>query len=317
MAVIVYLLSFEPIVLEYNFVSNLKNNNDMSTNKVVYKTISLDTKTIFYREAGNSSSPTILLLHGFPSSSHMFRELIPVLAEKYHVIAPDHLGFGMSSCVNHNEFDYTFDNLSHYINLFIEAVNLDKFVMYVFDYGAPIGFRLALSNPGKIKGIITQNGNAYEEGLSEGWNPIRKYWEEDTTENRENLKSFLTPETTKWQYTYGVTNVENISPDGYNSDQYFLDREGSTNIQLDLFKDYKNNVALYPKFQEYFRIHQPPLLATWGSNDPFFLAIGAECFKRDIPDATIKMYNTGHFALETHLDEIGKDILDFMSVIEY
>lgn len=287
----------------------------MKTNKVNYKTIEIDTQTIFYREAGSINSPTVLLLHGFPSSSHMFRELIPILAQKYHIVAPDLIGFGMSSHNSHTEFDYTFDNLAHYIDLFTQILKLDKFVIYVFDYGAPVGFRLALANPEKIAGIISQNGNAYEEGLSSGWDPIRKYWNEKSPENREALKSFLTEETTKWQYTYGVADSSLVSPDGYNSDQYFLDREGSTDIQLDLFGDYSSNVALYPKFQEYFRSHQPPFLATWGNSDPFFLALGAECFKRDNPNATIKMYDTGHFALETHLDEIGMEILHFLDKV--
>lgn len=287
----------------------------MNTNKVSYKTVSIDTKTIFYREAGKETSPTIVLLHGFPSSSHMFRNLIPILAKDYHVVAPDLLGFGLSSHCDHKEFSYTFDNLAYYVNLFTLQLKLDKFAIYVFDYGAPVGFRLALSNPEKITGIISQNGNAYEEGLSEGWNPIRKYWTEKTSQNRDALKSFLTEETTKWQYLYGVNDASLVSPDGYNSDQYFLNRKGSTDIQLDLFGDYSNNVALYPKFQEYFRTYQPPFLATWGKNDPFFLPVGAECFKRDNPNAIVKLYDTGHFALETHVEEIGAEIRSFLAKV--
>lgn len=288
----------------------------MKTNRVSYKTIVVEDKSIFYREAGNQESPTIMLLHGFPSSSHMFRELIPLLSESYHVIAPDLLGFGLSDCPNHKEFSYTFDNLAYYINLFTQKFNLSRYTIYVFDYGAPVGFRLALANPEKITGIISQNGNAYEEGLSDAWNPIQKYWNERTPENREVLKSFLTPDTTKWQYTYGVNDISSVSPDGYNSDQYFLDRDGGTDIQLDLFGDYKNNVELYPKFQEYFRTYTPPFLAVWGKNDPFFLAIGAESFRRDNPKAIVKMYDTGHFALETHLEEIAEQILLFLSDID-
>ncbi|WP_292008858.1 alpha/beta hydrolase [Chryseobacterium sp.] len=287
----------------------------MESNKVIYKSVSIDTETIFYRKAGKESSPTILLLHGFPSSSHMFRELIPILAHDYHVIAPDLIGFGESSHRSHKEFEYTFDNLAYYINLFIQQLSLNKFALYVFDYGAPVGFRLAMANPEKITGIISQNGNAYEEGLSEGWNPIMKYWKERTAENRNALLSFLTAETTQWQYTYGVDNVELVSPDGYNSDQFFLNREGSDDIQLDLFGDYKNNVALYPDFQKYFRTYQPPLLAVWGKNDPFFLPEGAEAYKKDIPNALIKLYDTGHFALETHLNEISIEILSFLQNI--
>lgn len=287
----------------------------MKTSKVNYKTIGIDNQTLFYREAGIVGSPTILLLHGFPSSSHMFRELLPILGKNYHVIAPDLIGFGMSSCPDHKEFDYTFDNLAHYIDLFTQRLNLNKFAIYVFDYGAPVGFRLALSNPDKITGIISQNGNAYEEGLSTGWDPIKKYWNDKSSENREALKSFLTAETTKWQYTCGVTDLKLVSPDGYNLDQYFLDREGSSEIQLDLFGNYSSNVALYPKFQEYFRTYQPPFLATWGKSDPFFLPEGAECFKKDNQNAIVKMYDTGHFALETHLEEIAMEIVTFLDAI--
>lgn len=285
----------------------------MKTNKVNYKTVSVDGKNIFYREAGKNNSSTVLLLHGFPSSSHMFRNLIPVLAEEYHVIAPDLLGFGLSDHCDHKEFEYTFDNLAYYINLFIQELNLNRFAIYVFDYGAPVGFRLALACPEKIIGIISQNGNAYEEGLSDGWNPIRRYWDDKTTQNREALKSFLLEETTKWQYVSGVKDINIVSPDGYNLDQYFLSRKGNADIQLDLFGDYASNVALYPEFQKYFRVHQPPFLAVWGKNDPFFLAEGAECFKRDNPKAIVKLYETGHFALETHLEEIGAEIISFLA----
>jgi pimeloyl-ACP methyl ester carboxylesterase len=297
------------------FSDNNKNKSIfMKTNKISYKTIHIDSQTVFYRESGNVNAPTILLLHGFPSSSHMFRNLIPILSENYHVVAPDLIGFGLSSHLNHKEFDYTFDNLAHYVDLFTQKLNLDKYAIYVFDYGAPVGYRLALANPEKITGIISQNGNAYEEGLSEaGWNPVRKYWADRTPENREALRSFMSAEATKWQYIHGVNDETLVSPDGYISDQYFLDRENNNDIQLDLFGNYSTNVALYPKFQEYFRTYQPPFLAVWGKNDPFFLPEGAESYKRDIPNAIVKFYDTGHFALETHVEEIGEEIVKFLA----
>ncbi|MEP6928796.1 MAG: alpha/beta hydrolase, partial [Flavobacterium sp.] len=235
------------------------------------------------------------------------------LNEKYHVIAPDLPGFGYSDAPKNTDFTYTFDNLTKYIQGLIEQLDLKRFAIQVFDYGAPVGYRLAMANPEKITGIISQNGNAYEEGLSDGWNPIRKYWNEKTSENRAALRSFLTEELTKWQYTYGVNDLSLISPDGYNSDQFFLDRKDSDEIQLDLFEDYSTNVALYPKFQEYFRTYQPPFLAVWGKNDPFFLPEGAEAYKRDNPNAIVKMYDTGHFALETHAEEIGLEIIKFLA----
>lgn len=263
---------------------------------------------IFYREAGARNAPAILLLHGFPSSSHMFRNLIPLLSDHYHVIAPDLPGFGFSDAPERARFAYTFDHLAQIIERFTGAIGLHGYAIYVFDYGAPVGFRLALKHPEQVTAIITQNGNAYVEGLSEGWNPIQKYWREPTLENRAALRSFLTLETTRWQYVHGVSDETLVAPESYTLDAALLARPGNDEIQLDLFLDYASNVALYPKFQEYFRQKRPPLLAVWGKNDPFFLPRGAEAFRRDIPNAEIFFYDTGHFALETHAEEIGAAI---------
>jgi pimeloyl-ACP methyl ester carboxylesterase len=270
---------------------------------------------IFYRESGPKDAPTILLLHGFPTSSHMFRNLIPILNEKYYVIAPDLPGFGYSDAPKNTDFNYTFDHITEYIQGLADLLDLKKFALYVFDYGAPVGYRLAAANTEKITGIISQNGNAYVEGLSDGWNPIQKYWAEPSEENRNNLRAMTTAQTTQWQYFTGVNDPTLIAPESYTLDQYFLDREGNVELQLDLFKDYASNVALYPKFQEYFRNHQPPFLAAWGDKDPFFLPPGAEAFKRDLPKANIKLFDTGHFALETHVNEIGAEILSFLEII--
>jgi pimeloyl-ACP methyl ester carboxylesterase len=279
---------------------------------VTYKYAVVDGNRIFYREAGAASAPTILLLHGFPTSSHMFRNLIPALAESYHVVAPDLPGFGFSDAPDRTRFHYTFENLAKVIDRFTEAVALHRFAIYVFDYGAPVGFRLALAHPERITAIISQNGNAYEEGLSDGWNPIRKYWQEQTPQNRAALRDFLKPETTKWQYVHGVQEESQVAPESYTLDSALLAREGNDEIQLDLFLDYASNVALYPRFQEYFRSKRPPLLAVWGKNDPFFLPPGAEAFQRDNPQAEVHFYDTGHFALETHQREIAGAIRDFL-----
>lgn len=277
-----------------------------------YKTVNVNGHKVFYRAAGPTEAPVLLLLHGFPSSSHMFRELIPSLADTYRVIAPDMPGFGFSDAPNHAEFAYTFENLADVMDGFTEAMGLDHYTVYVFDYGAPVGLRMALRHPERVKAIISQNGNAYLEGLSDGWNPIREYWEAPTDENRATLRSLLTPETTRWQYTHGVNNEYQVSPEGYTLDSTLLTRPGNDEIQLDLFLDYASNVALYPTFQEYFRAHRPPLLAVWGKNDPFFLPLGAEAFRRDIPDAEIRFFDTGHFALETHHAEIATAMRDFL-----
>ena len=266
---------------------------------------------IFYREAGSKHSPAILLLHGFPTSSHMFRNLIPALSDRFHVVAPDLPGFGFSDAPDRKRFRYTFENLAKVIDRFTETLGLEHFAIYVFDYGAPVGLRLALAHPERITAIISQNGNAYEEGLSQGWNPIQKYWKEPTAENRAALREFLKPEATKSQYLYGVQDETLVAPETYELDAALLARPGNDDIQLDLFLDYASNVALYPKFQEYFRTKQPPTLAVWGKSDPFFLPPGAEAFKRDNPNAEVRFYDTGHFALETHHQEMAGAIRDF------
>jgi pimeloyl-ACP methyl ester carboxylesterase len=280
---------------------------------ISYRSANVDGLKIFYREAGAADAPALLLLHGFPSSSHMFRDLIPLLADRFHIIAPDLPGFGQSDMPARDKFAYTFDHLAEVIGRFTEVIGLDRFAMYVFDYGAPTGFRIAVKHPERITAIISQNGNAYEEGLSEGWTPIRAYWQEPSKANREALRAFLAPETTRWQYTQGVTNEAAVSPDGQSLDNYYLARAGADDVQLDLFGDYKSNVALYPTFQNYFRTHKPPFLAVWGKNDPFFLPPGAEAFKRDIPDAVVRFFDTGHFALETNAREIATAIRDFLA----
>jgi pimeloyl-ACP methyl ester carboxylesterase len=279
---------------------------------ISYKHVVVDGNRIFYREAGPRTAPAILLLHGFPTSSHMFRNLIPALADRYRVVAPDLPGFGFSDGPDHKQFRYTFKDLTKAIDTFTQSIGLEHFAIYVFDYGAPVGFRLALAHPERITAIISQNGNAYVEGLSQGWNPIQKYWKEPTPENRAALRDFLKPEATKWQYIHGVQDESQVAPESYELDSALLARPGNDEIQLDLFLDYASNVALYPKFQEYFRTKQPSLLAVWGKNDPFFLPPGAEAFKRDNPNAEVHFYDTGHFALETHHQEIAGAIRDFL-----
>ncbi len=271
-----------------------------------------DGTNIFYREAGPKWAPAVLLLHGFPSSSHMFRNLIPVLAETYHVIAPDLPGFGFSDAPDHRRFSYTFERVAQTMERFTETIGLDRYAIYVFDYGAPVGLRMALKHPERITAIVSQNGNAYEPGLSEGWNPIQKYWKEPTVENRAALRGFLTAEATKSQYVYGVENPSLIAPEAWQLDAALLARPGNDEIQLDLFLDYASNVALYPKFQEYFRSKRPPTLAVWGKNDPFFLPRGAEAFRQDNPEAEVHLLNTGHFALETHYREIADLMREFL-----
>jgi pimeloyl-ACP methyl ester carboxylesterase len=278
-----------------------------------YRRANVEGNQIFYREAGSKSNPSLLLLHGFPTSSHMFRNLIPILAEQFHVVAPDLPGFGFSDAPDRAKFRYTFENLARVIGRFTEVIGLDRFAIYIFDYGAPVGLRLALAHPDRITAIISQNGNAYEEGLSEGWNPIQKYWREPSAENRAALRNFLSPEATRWQYTHGVSDESLVAPESYSLDSALLVRPGNDEIQLDLFLDYASNVALYPKFQEYFRTRRPPLLAVWGKHDPFFLPPGAEAYRRDIADAEVHLLDTGHFALETHHKDIGELIDDFLS----
>ena len=239
----------------------------------------------------------------------MFRDLIPLLADRFHIVAPDLPGFGNSDMPDKAN---TFDQIAATIDRFTETIGFDRYAVYVFDYGAPTGFRLAVKHPDRITAIISQNGNAYEEGLSDGWNPIRAYWQDPSEANRTALRAFLKPETTIWQYTHGVPDPTRVSPDGYTLDNFYMSRPGVAEVQLDLFGDYKSNVALYPTFQQYFRTHKPPLLAAWGKNDPFFLPPGAEAFKRDIPNATVRFFDTGHFALETHAAEIAAAIREFI-----
>jgi pimeloyl-ACP methyl ester carboxylesterase len=280
---------------------------------VSFHTTSVKNINIFYREAGDPQAPAVLLLHGFPSSSHMFRNLIPELSAQYRVVAPDLPGFGFSDAPDHKSFAYTFDHLAEIIGQLTEQVGLKKFAVYVFDYGAPTGFRLALKYPERISAIISQNGNAYAEGLSDGWAPVRAYWANPTVENRNALKFLSTLETTRWQYTTGVKDADQrIAPEAIALDQALLDRPQSSEIQLDLICNYQTNIELYPKFQEYFRKYQPPTLAVWGRNDPFFLPAGAEAFRRDNPDAKVVFFDTGHFALETHAAEIGEEIRTFL-----
>ena len=277
-----------------------------------YQRAVVNGNAIFYREAGAKDAPTILLLHGFPTSSHMFRNLIPILADRYHVIAPDLPGFGFSDAPDRKTFSYTFENLANVIDRFTQTIGLDRYAIYVFDYGAPIGLRLALTHPERITAIISQNGNAYEEGLSQAWNPIQKYWKEPTSANRAALRDFLTPEATRSQYLYGVADETLVAPEAFTLDSALLARHGNDEIQLDLFLDYASNVAVYPKFQEYFRAHRPALLAVWGKNDPFFLPQGAEAYRRDNPDAEVHLFDAVHFALETHASEIAEVILTFL-----
>jgi pimeloyl-ACP methyl ester carboxylesterase len=274
-----------------------------------YRTVDVDGSKVFFREAGAPDAPKLLLLHGFPTASHMFRDLIPLLADRLHVVAPDLPGFGLSDPPR----PHTFDRMAEIIDRFTDVIGFDRYAVYVFDYGAPTGFRLAVKHPERITAIVSQNGNAYEEGLSDGWNPIRAYWKEPSPVNREALRAFLKPETTIWQYTHGVADRASVSPDGYSLDNFYLARPGSEDLQLDLFGDYRSNIALYPTFQTYFRTHKPRFLAVWGKNDPFFLPAGAEAFKRDIPNAVVRFFDTGHFALETHAREIAGAMREFLA----
>jgi pimeloyl-ACP methyl ester carboxylesterase len=280
---------------------------------LTYRTAWVDGLKVFYRDAGDSKMPTVLLLHGFPTSSHMYRELIPALADRYHVVAPDLPGFGFTDAPDRSQFKYSFDHLADVIERFTEVLGVGRYALYVFDYGAPVGFRLAIRHPERIAAMISQNGNAYLEGLSEGWNPIQTYWKDPSPENRAALRAFLTPETTRWQYMHGVPTPERLSPDSWTLDAALLARPGNDEIQLDLFGDYESNLALYPKFQEYVRTQRPPLLVVWGKNDPFFLPAGAQAFGRDHPDAEIHLLEAGHFALESQGPEIATIIRDFLA----
>jgi pimeloyl-ACP methyl ester carboxylesterase len=276
--------------------------------------VTADGVQIFYRSAGDAGAPVVLLLHGFPTSSFMFRELIPRLADQYRVIAPDLPGFGFTEVPTERRYTYSFDALAKTIEAFTDALSLTRYAIYVFDYGAPTGFRLAMARPERIAAIISQNGNAYEAGLGDAWGPIRKYWAMPTPENREALRQgILTLEGTRWQYTHGVAVPDSVPPESYTLDTALMERPGNKEIQLDLFLDYASNVKLYPQFQEYFRRSKPPLLAIWGRNDPFFIPAGAEAFRKDLPNAQVQFLDTGHFATETHVVEIGAAIREFLA----
>ncbi|MGF2040574.1 MAG: alpha/beta fold hydrolase [Nostoc sp. CmiVER01] len=278
-----------------------------------YRTVLIDGLDIFYREAGSRDNPTILLLHGFPTSSHMFRNLIPALADKFHLVAPDYPGYGNSSMPTLNEFDYTFDRLAEIVEKFIAAIALKNYSLYVMDYGAPIGYRIAAKYPERVQSLIVQNGNAYEEGLREFWEPIKAYWQERSPENAQKLKYLVSLEATKWQYTNGVRNLEAISPDTWTIDQHFLDRPGNSEIQLALLYSYGTNPPLYPQWQEYFRQYQPPTLIVWGKNDYIFPADGAYPYQHDLKDVEFHLLDTGHFALEEEGDAIADHICRFLT----
>ena len=277
-------------------------------------TVEVDGVRVFYRAAGDTTAPVVLLLHGFPASSFMFRELIPRLAPDYYVVAPDLPGFGFTDVPAKRRYVYSFDALATTIEGFTEVLHLDRYALYVFDYGAPTGFRLAMAHPDRVTAIVSQNGNAYEEGLGDAWGPIRTYWATPSAKNRDTLRrNILTPEGTRWQYTHGVANPERVAPESYTLDAALLERPGNKDIQLDLFLDYASNVRLYPRFQDYFRRSQPPLLAIWGKNDPFFIPPGAQAFRRDLPHSRVQFLDTGHFAIETHVMDIAAAMKDFLS----
>ncbi len=281
--------------------------------KIKNQTITVDGQTIFYREAGDKDkTPTILLLHGFPTSSHMFRNVIPALADKFHLVAPDYPGFGYNSMPPVDRFEYTFDHLAEIVEKFVHQIGLEKYSLYVMDYGAPVGYRIAVKHPEKVEALIVQNGNAYDEGLGEFWEPLRAYWSEPNEKNKNALKKFLTLEATRWQYTHGVKNENAISPDNWIHDQSLLDRPGNNEIQLQLFYDYKSNPPLYPQWQEYFRKYQPPTLVVWGRNDIIFSKEGAIPYQRDLKDVQIHLLNTGHFALEEEGELIAELISRFL-----
>jgi len=284
--------------------------------KIHYRKQKVGEVDVFYREAGPKDGTVLLLLHGFPSSSHMFRDLIPELAERYRVIAPDLAGFGQTQTPPRGQFEFTFDNLFKVVEGFTEALALNKYVLYVFDYGAPVGYRLAVAHPERVQAIVSQNGNAYTEGFSEAWGPWENYWHSPTPENREACRDSLAPDTIRdFQYLHGA-DADLVSPDGYSLDIAYMASPEAQEIQLDLILDYRTNVKLYPEFQAYFRQHQPPLLAVWGKNDPAFLPAGAEAYKRDLPAAKVHLLDAGHFALETHTDEIAALMLRFLEHAE-
>lgn len=284
--------------------------------EAMLKRVRLGAVTVFYREAGDPDRPTLMLLHGFPSSSHMFRNLIPRLAERYHVVAPDLPGFGFTEAPPRGEFEYSFASLAEVIGAFVDAVGLTRFAIYIFDYGAPVGLRLAMAGPERITAIISQNGNAYEEGLSDGWGPTRAYWADPSPANREAMRDMFTLDAIRWQYVHGAPDEDLVAPEAYWLDFVLASRLCAEAIQLDLIADYVTNVALYPRFHAYFAAHRPPFLAVWGRHDPFFLPIGAEAFRRDLPEAEIHFLDAGHFAIETHVGEIAARVTDFLDRLD-
>jgi len=283
-----------------------------TTTQIRHKTLSINGVDVFYREAGRKDAPPLLLLHGFPTSSHMYRNLIPALSDRYHVIAPDYPGFGNSAMPDRKSFKYTFDNYAAIIEALTEKLGLEKYALYVMDYGAPVGFRLAAKHPERVTALIVQNGNAYDEGIKDFWKPIQKYWTTGKSEDREAIRWLTSLKATKWQYQDGVRDTSLVSPDSWTVDQAFLDRPGNQEIQLDLFYDYRTNIPLYDGWQAYFRKHQPPTLVLWGQNDQIFVAAGAKPYRRDNPNVAVHMFDTGHFALETHGTAIAKLIREFL-----
>jgi pimeloyl-ACP methyl ester carboxylesterase len=281
--------------------------------QIRYHTSTIDGVEVFYREAGPKDAPAVLLLHGFPTSSHMFRELIPRLADKYHVIAPDYPGFGYSGSPDHGAFPYTFEHYATIVDKLLQQLSVTKYAIYVMDYGAPVGFRLATMHPERVSAFLVQNGNAYDEGIGGFWDPIKAYWKTGAPKEREGIRWLMLSKTTQWQYFNGVKDVSLVSPDARKLDQDFLDRPGNQEIQLDLFYDYRTNIPLYPSWQSYFRKYKPPMLIMWGQNDEIFIAPGAAPYKRDIPDAEVHMLDTGHFALETNGAEMANWIREFLA----
>jgi pimeloyl-ACP methyl ester carboxylesterase len=280
---------------------------------VYHRTVEIEGQTVFYREAGSKDFPTVLLLHGFPTSSHMFRNLIPELADSYHVIAPDYPGYGQSSMPTVDEFEYTFDHMAEVVDQLTTKLDLDRYSLYLMDYGAPVGFRLATQHPERIDSLIIQNGNAYKEGLLDFWKPLKAYWKDQSPENATALKGLLTLDATKWQYTHGTRDPESISPDNWTIDQSLLDRPGNTEIQLAMFLDYGSNPPLYPAWQQYLRDNQPPTLIVWGQNDTIFPAEGAHPYKNDLKNLEFHLLDTGHFALEEDGQKIAQKIRNFLS----